>query len=112
MKLKSSLTNFWEWAFGSGKLCECGICEKIKVLRRAGHSGGMAIETEEEMRILEKYALTGWVHFGCDFYNNKARAFLTPHGKWLLSYLGVPCGEGAISLLLNWSGYANPNAAH
>lgn len=45
---------------------------------------GAIIETDEEMRVLEKWALGGLVKFGADLIDMKAEACLTKRGKWLL----------------------------
>ncbi len=42
------------------------------------------IETDEEMNVLEKWALGGLVKFGADLISMKAEATLTKRGKWLL----------------------------
>jgi len=48
---------------------------------------GAVIETDEEMRVLEKWALGGLVKFGADLIGMKAEASLTQRGKWLLPVL-------------------------
>lgn len=48
---------------------------------------GALIETEEEMKILERYASTGMVHFGFNTKKGMGDASLTKQGKWFVKQL-------------------------
>lgn len=45
---------------------------------------GAIIESDEEMNVLKKWALTGVVRFGSDLVKMKPEAKLTKKGRWLL----------------------------
>jgi len=48
---------------------------------------GETIDSDEEMKILERYALTGMVQFGSNLKTRKAEAILTNQGRWFLGQL-------------------------
>jgi hypothetical protein len=55
---------------------------EIKILTK--FKKGAVIESDEEMKVLEKWALGGLVKFGADLINMKSEAKLTARGRWLL----------------------------
>lgn len=48
---------------------------------------GKRVENEEEEEVLERYAITGMVHFGVDLEELKGEAILTERGKWFLTQM-------------------------
>ncbi|MFH1626951.1 MAG: hypothetical protein ABH971_02550 [bacterium] len=56
-----------------------------EILRK--FKNGAIISSDEEMRVLEKWALIELVKFGADLIGMKAEASLTKRGKWLLPVL-------------------------
>ena len=44
-------------------------------------NGGF-IESEYELKVLQRYASTGMVHFGFNYKDKKSDAKLTKQGKW------------------------------
>jgi hypothetical protein len=48
---------------------------------------GKAIESEEEYKILERYASTGMVRFGFSYKKTQGEASLTEQGKWFVKQL-------------------------
>ena len=45
---------------------------------------GAAINSEEELRVLDRYASTGMVRFGFDYKTRQPTASLTNQGRWFL----------------------------
>jgi hypothetical protein len=48
---------------------------------------GHAIESEEEMAVLDRYASTGMVRYGFNYKTREAEASLTDQGKWFVKQL-------------------------
>ena len=52
----------------------------------------VTIETDEEEKVLDKYALTGWVEYSKNLYdllvNNQVKVRLSKTGRWLVEALG------------------------
>lgn len=48
---------------------------------------GAAIESQDELRVLDRYASTGMVRFGFNYKRRVPEASLTDQGKWFLKQL-------------------------
>lgn len=62
-----------------------GNMDKKKTLIK--FKNGSSIESEEELKILERYASTGMVRFGFNYKTRKSEAKLTDQGKWFVRQL-------------------------